>query len=615
MQESTNEPVSAIFLKGNIAGLRQETDASTAILLFPSPKEENKSPTSILKQKEDKAWNERWIEQHEVNAKLLASAEEGNVDATKKLLDNAHNGMYPDINAKGLDDYTPLHLAVSEEHFEVIYYLLSKAANVNSLSVSLKTPLHIAACRGNSKIIELLLCFSASINAQDKDGNTPAHILAELGRMEPLSVLLKNNPDLNIRNMYKETPADIATTVDCFKLLQQSKEEDPASPTTGYTRTVVDNLILHNGRADMIKSLMFKTSLLSQRVIQQNSKPTASREKYKNVTVKIVSTTPESTTPSSPTRAKPEDFVPIQLLGKGSFGEVYLAKHKQTGKQYAVKILSKKQITMHNLMKYAKAERNILSYSKHPFIVGIEYAFQNPESLFLVLEYCPGGDLSEILQLEKRFSESRARSYAAEILLAIEELHRKDIIFRDLKPGNVVLDADGHAMLTDFGLSKEGAGENLTKSFCGTAAYMAPEILKKSGHGKAVDWYLFGTFIYEMLVGSTPYYADNKKQLYRNIVLEKLILPSFLSEDAKKILEDLLEKDPAKRLGSGRDDAEAVKRHIWFKTLDWDVVASRGLKPPKPVLKKGKEVKIAADKFYNGKKETNKVEGWSFVSG
>ena len=129
----------------------------------------------------------------------------------------------------------------------------------------------------------------------------------------------------------------------------------------------------------------------------------------------------------------------------------------------------------------------------------------------MIMDYCPGGDLAEYLQIEKRFNEDKTRFYSCEILLAIEELHRKDIIFRDLKPDNVVLDYEGHALLTDFGLSKEDVfQEAAAKSFCGSYAYLAPEMLKKQGHGKAVDWYLLGVVIYEMLCGVPPFYANNK---------------------------------------------------------------------------------------------------------
>lgn len=130
----------------------------------------------------------------------------------------------------------------------------------------------------------------------------------------------------------------------------------------------------------------------------------------------------------------------------------------------------------------------------------------------MILDYCPGGDLAQVLKLEGKFTESRAKAYAAEVLLAVQSLHRRDIIFRDLKPDNVVIDEEGHAMLTDFGLSKEGIDDNISaKSFCGSLAYLAPEMLKRKGHGKSVDWYLFGVLLYEMLVGESPYFSYDKE--------------------------------------------------------------------------------------------------------
>lgn len=216
----------------------------------------------------------------------------------------------------------------------------------------------------------------------------------------------------------------------------------------------------------------------------------------------------------------PHNFIPIMKLGQGSFGQVFLVEKLNinpdgstinTGKQYAMKILNKRQIMGNNLVKYAKTERDVLTYTKHPFIVGLKYAFQTPEKLFLLLDYAPGGNMSRSLTKDKRFNEERAKLYLAEIILAIEELHKKDIIYRDLKPDNIVFDEDGHALLTDFGLSKEGVmNNNMARSFCGSPAYLAPEMLKRSGHGKSVDWYLLGVLLYEMLVGIPPYYSNNK---------------------------------------------------------------------------------------------------------
>ena len=151
--------------------------------------------------------------------------------------------------------------------------------------------------------------------------------------------------------------------------------------------------------------------------------------------------------------------------------------------------------------------------------MSLNAAFQTRTKLFLILDFCPGSDLSKILHREGRFSEEKARMYLCEILLALEDLHKRDIIYRDLKPENVVLDDEGHAQLTDFGLSKEGVfeGNKGAKSFCGSVAYLAPEMLCKAGHGKSVDWYLLGVLLYEMTVGQPPYYSESKSELFKNI--------------------------------------------------------------------------------------------------
>ena len=155
-----------------------------------------------------------------------------------------------------------------------------------------------------------------------------------------------------------------------------------------------------------------------------------------------------------------------------------------------MKVLDKKKIEKQNIFKYAMTERNVLSLLNFPFIVKLNYAFQTKDKLFLLLDYCPGGDLSKQLAMQTRFSEDKAKFYICEIILAIGELHKHDIIFRDLKPDNIVIDVEGHAMLTDFGLSREGVNDKqIAKSFCGSIAYLAPEMLNRSGHGKSVDWY------------------------------------------------------------------------------------------------------------------------------
>jgi serine/threonine protein kinase len=236
-------------------------------------------------------------------------------------------------------------------------------------------------------------------------------------------------------------------------------------------------------------------------------------------------------------RAGPKNFYVHALIGKGSFGEVFLVKQKTSSKFFAMKVLNKEKIMRQNLVKYALTERNVLSLTDHPFIVRLHAAFQTSEKLFLILDYCNGGDLAKHLQKEKRFSEERAKFYIAEITLALENLHKRDIIFRDLKPDNIVIDSEGHAMLTDFGLSKEGVLQHHTgaESFCGSVAYLAPEMLKRCGHGKAVDWYLLGVLFYEMLVGVPPYYSTSREKMFVNIQKAPLKIPNNLSSETKDL--------------------------------------------------------------------------------
>jgi serine/threonine protein kinase len=223
-----------------------------------------------------------------------------------------------------------------------------------------------------------------------------------------------------------------------------------------------------------------------------------------------------------------ESFEIIEKLGKGSFGSVFLVRKKDDveKKNYAMKVLEKDKVLAQNLIRYAKTERNVLCLAKHQFIVGLEFAFQTTSRLYLIMEYCPGGDMGQALAKHRRFELDLAKIYTAEIVLAIEYLHKNEIIFRDLKPDNVVFDEDGHALLTDFGLSKTGMGvSSVSNSFCGSVAYLAPEMLRRAGHTKSIDWYLLGVLIYEMLVGVPPYFNPDKAILFKNIEQGPLKIP------------------------------------------------------------------------------------------
>jgi len=284
--------------------------------------------------------------------------------------------------------------------------------------------------------------------------------------------------------------------------------------------------------------------------------------------------------------AGPTSFRMQMILGKGSFGEVYRVLHKKTGQVFAMKVLRKSKIMGRNLVRYAMTERNLLSYIRHPFIVRLHYAFQTSSCLVLVLQYCSGGSLSSLISREGFLPEAVAKLYLAEIYLAIEHLHDRQVVYRDLKPENVVLDDDRHALLTDFGLSKEGVeGLQGTRSFCGSVAYLAPEILARKGHGPPVDLYGLGVLFYESLAGHPPFYSRDREQLFRNIASATLVAPSRASPAAARLIAGLMHRDPAKRLGAQR--TAQVRSHIYFLGMDWDRLLQREVAVP-PLKKAGR---------------------------
>jgi len=279
-----------------------------------------------------------------------------------------------------------------------------------------------------------------------------------------------------------------------------------------------------------------------------------------------------------------DDFDLLKVIGKGSFGKVIQVAKKDTGKIYAMKVLNKKTIIERNEMEHTKAEKNILQKLVHPFLVNLHYSFQTREKLYFIMDYVNGGELFFHLQQEEKFNEERVRFYAAEICLGLEYLHSSGVLYRDLKPENILLTNRGHICLTDFGISKEGleSDDARTATFCGTPEYLAPEVLAGKGYGKGVDWWSFGTLIFEMLTGLPPFYSQDVQQMYSKIMNEDLVVPDGVSANAKDLLTKLLERDPTKRLSSPAD----IKKHPFFAGLDFDKLLLFEVEPPyKPPVK------------------------------
>lgn len=278
-----------------------------------------------------------------------------------------------------------------------------------------------------------------------------------------------------------------------------------------------------------------------------------------------------------------DDFEILKVIGKGSFGKVLQVRKIDTGRIYAMKVLSKADIVRRKEVEHTLAERNVLIQASYcPFLVNLKFSFQTPEKLYLVLDYMNGGELFYHLQHEVAFSEARAKFYTAELILALQHLHRHGIVYRDLKPENVLLDCNGHIVLVDFGLCKENltSSDQTTNTFCGTSEYIAPEVLKGEGYGKAVDWWSLGILFYEMTTGLPPFYSENTNLMYKKILHNTLTFPENFSLPAQSLVRGFLNRDPRLRLGGGPEDAEEVKRHEFFRDVDWSRLWKKSVVPP-----------------------------------
>ena len=281
-----------------------------------------------------------------------------------------------------------------------------------------------------------------------------------------------------------------------------------------------------------------------------------------------------------------DDFQIMKVLGRGSFGKVCLVQYKPTKEFYAMKSLKKDVLLDQDQVESTILEKKILQSLDHPFLVGMVFCFQTEERIYFIMPFIRGGELFQHLRTEKFFKEDKARFYAATIGMALDYLHNNGIIYRDIKPENILIGEDGYLKLIDFGMAKMVKGNEKATSFCGTPEYLAPEIITGEGHNRAADWWSYGILLFEMLCGIPPFYCENTERMYDLITNAELRFPKRiqLSDNAKDLIKKLLIKKQDKRLGINKG-FEEIKTHPFFQGFDFDALLNKKMEAPfKPKL-------------------------------
>ncbi|KAH7885088.1 hypothetical protein F5I97DRAFT_1328941 [Phlebopus sp. FC_14] len=317
--------------------------------------------------------------------------------------------------------------------------------------------------------------------------------------------------------------------------------------------------------------------------ISQPQQYAPQRPQQAEVVVPVQAMPPAQRMPLRKRKVGLDDFNFLAVLGKGNFGKVMLAEEKRTNALYAIKVLKKEFIIDNDEVESTRSEKRVFlaaARERHPFLLGLHSCFQTETRVYFVMEYVSGGDLMLHIQ-RKQFSLRQAKFYASEVLLALEYFHANGIIYRDLKLDNILLTLDGHVKVADYGLCKEDMWYGSTTStFCGTPEFMAPEILLEQRYGRAVDWWAFGVLTYEMLLGQSPFRGDDEDEIFDAILEDEPLYPITMPRDAVSILQKLLTRDPSRRLGSSEADAEEIKRHPFFKDVNFDDVLNKRIPPP-----------------------------------
>lgn len=482
---------------------------------------------------------------------------------------------------------TPLHYAVTFRQFKLMNALIHNGANPLAIDAHGQTPLHFAAIKAAREFYLFLKFKGADGSLLDSFGLRPLDYIRKFEDYQQL-MSLENTAEHGSPSPRRPTKtssiksfADDSSTSKMFIT--------PAKSWFDRRRTLYYRLgLIKPNRSNEPPTYYhdhYSENLAKRYLVEQ-----AERERNQGTVelnlpdpfdaisgdsldaeplLREIDSTPDLQT------VKATDFVVHGSIGKGSFGTIFcVSLISDPSIKYAIKSYKKSKMLSNNLIRFLFVEKKVMTNFSHPFLCKLFFSFQNEDKLFLVMEYCDKRDISTVV---RKLDEVRIKLLACELILAVQALHEQGFIHRDIKPENILIGSDGHIRLADFGLSKERIKRHdLSHTFCGSIAYLPPEIMNKTGHNKTIDWYLIGEVLYEMIYGTPPYFDRDMEKLSHNILNKNLEFPSHetVSDNLKDLIEGLLVRDISKRLGS-RYGAKEIMEHPFFVGIDWTKVYNK----------------------------------------
>ncbi|SMQ49329.1 unnamed protein product [Zymoseptoria tritici ST99CH_3D7] len=373
---------------------------------------------------------------------------------------------------------------------------------------------------------------------------------------------------------------------------QQSQQQPPQTSGQDSVQQNTSASQSSNAKADDPMNISPQPSAVQQQPAQPQQQYNGSQHdsaheqnghnpNQQHVPLLNVSKTAPTVNPLRETKGKYtlNDFQISRTLGTGSFGRVHLVQSKHNSRFYAVKVLKKAQVYKMKQVEHTNDERKMLQRCRNPFLITLWGTWQDSKNLYMVMDFIEGGELFSLLRKSQRFPNPVAKFYAAEVTIALDYLHSMNIIYRDLKPENLLLDRHGHIKITDFGFAKEVP--DITWTLCGTPDYLAPEVVSSKGYNKSVDWWSLGILIFEMLAGFTPFWdSGSPLKIYENILKGRVKYPPYIHPDAQDLLSKLITADLTKRLGNLHGGSQDVMNHAWFAEVTWDRLAKKDIDAP-----------------------------------